>query len=256
MDIIINADIHELPLGVTRLASQGDSLLNLMHCLDFPVEKPPLADFLRQSHHLDGQWLILEPIHWQATHNDALILASGAELALTEETARALFEEVATFLAKDDFQLHYHNAYRWLLKSDGRPALNSLPTAVVRQQSMMAVLKTLDPSLYWQRLLTELQMLLSTHQVNGLWCYGEGVFQWPKQLKSVLTDDEQLLQAFPNIMQRLSLESLTTSCVLIQSYQPSQLAVLEALTLKQKTRWFWNNQAYIRPAMSWWRRWV
>ena len=77
MDVVINSECNAIPEERKPLVTRKE-----MHCLIFcfvlvmmPTD-PPLADLLRRYHNLDGDWLVLSPVHWQATHNDAMIVAA------------------------------------------------------------------------------------------------------------------------------------------------------------------------------------
>lgn len=265
MDVIINADTESTPSGSTPLVSHHNYLLHLMMSLGFQEENPPIADFLRQLHQLEGEWLLAEPVYWEASHNDAMIVAAGNQLQLTLDESQALFRDIATFLAEDGLSLHYHNAYTWLMKVDGKAALSSMPTSLMVNQSMMSIIKNMDSTLYWQRLMTELQMFLNSHvcnqletravPVNGLWIYGKGVFAW-KPDKPVMTDDEQLLATFPSNVTRLKWDEPVSSnaIILINNYEKIDMTRLLALIGNQPVRWFWNNIVYSTPRKSWWAR--
>lgn len=130
---------------------------------------------------IDGHWLTVSPIYWQATHNDAMIMACGAELDLPDDESRRWFEALAAFLVHDKVKLHYHDAHTWLIQFDAAPPINAVPVHTLIQQSMMQQLKALDPTLFWSRFLTETQMFFSEHPlnkareerypVNGVWVW-------------------------------------------------------------------------------------
>ena len=144
---------------------------------------PPGVDFLRSYHGLDGTWLVASPIYWQATHNDAMIVACDEALDLSDEESRAWFAVWAECLQLENIQLYYHDAYTWLIKPSALQPINALPVHALLQQPMMAHLKALDKTLFWSRILTENQMLFSAHPlnharkdrypINGVWIWGE-----------------------------------------------------------------------------------
>lgn len=265
MDVIINANIDELPLGCKPLVTHHDYLLNLMTCLGFHEESPPVADFLRQSYQLEGEWLVIEPVYWEATHNDAMIMAAGNQLQLTDDESHTLFTDIAAFLAEDGLSLHYHNAHTWLVKVDGKAKITSRPTNLMLNQSMMSAIKDMDDTLYWQRVMTELQMLLGSHPcnqqetrpvpINGVWVYGYGRFAFDSN-KAIMTDDEHLLASFPVNIARLSLDKPVGSnaIILINDYQKIVMSDLLAAIGNRSVGWFWNNIAWLTPRKSWWAR--
>ena len=125
---------------------------------------------------------------------------------------------------------------------------------------MMPVMQNMDNSMYWQRVMTELQMLLSQHPlnqtrglpVNGVWFYGSGPFDFPGK-PVILTDDEQLLAAFPEHIKRLDFEQKPedNAVVIINQYHESKLL---AFAGHASVNWFWNNTAYATAGTRWWRR--
>ena len=267
VDIIINADTDRPPAGSKPLVGYSDWLVNFLARLGYESSHAPVADLLRQSHHLEGEWLIIEPIHWQASHNDAMIVASGRDLQLTDAESRAWFTAVADFLREDKISLHYHNAQTWLINVDGLPKITSKPIHLMSNQSMMPVIKEMDNTMYWQRLMTELQMFLSAHPynvqreglfpVNGLWLYGEGLFRFDsKQL--IITDDEHFIASFPANIKPLSFAKPidNDAIVLINDYQKMKQDHWDAITCNRKIRWFWNNVAYSTRKKSWWSRFM
>jgi hypothetical protein len=162
MDVIVNAIKPSSPPGVEALTTQHDFWLNCLVQLGQDPLYTPLAELFRQQLNLEaGDWYIISPIHWEVTHNDAMISAYGDALNLSESLSRIWFEELSQFLAQDGFVLIYYSPAHWLMKVTNHtlvPALKSPNLKDMEHQSMMPVLATLDPTLYWQRLLTELQM--------------------------------------------------------------------------------------------------
>ena len=190
MDIIINSPIENAPKSSVAIPSQNDFMLNVLVQLGQDPICTPIASLLSQYYKLPGEWLIASPIHWQATHNDAIIVAFGDALNLSETTAQAWFTAVSQFLEADNFQLFYHNPTYWLIQAENRPRLHSNNLNAIQYQSMIPALMKLGEAVYWQRILTELQMFLfthplnhsragqdaikPTHPINGIWFWGGG----------------------------------------------------------------------------------
>jgi hypothetical protein len=216
MDIIINSILSEAPEGCTALATHGNFFSNLFACLGDPKADSqlihpenycPVADLLRRYHNLEGdEWLIASPIHWQATHNDAMIMASGEALQLYEEESRLWFAAFKDYLSADNINVHYHDPVTWLLQCPGRPAISSKPVYSLHHQSMMSELKQLDPSLFWARFMTDMQMFFSSHPlnrsrkadrflINGVWVWGGGTLVAPQSIPLVCYDSELLTLA-------------------------------------------------------------
>ncbi len=184
MDIVINAEIASIPENNTAIPTQGNFYHNILSCLGYPNDSPPVADLLRRYHHLEGEWVIASPIHWQATHNDAMIIASGSQLELSEQESKRWFEAFKEFIASENMHLHYHDAYTWLFQYEDKPQITAKPVHVLQHQSMMPELEMLDKTLFWQRFITESQMFFSgnalnkarigLYPINGVWLWGGG----------------------------------------------------------------------------------
>lgn len=267
MDVVVNDVRHDAPAGSKPLVSYGNYYPNFLTCLGYDPVYPPLADLLRLYHHLEGKWLIASPIHWQATHNDAMVVATGEELELTEDESRLWFAELVQFLKDDDFSPIYHDAQTWLFKIDTKPVLSSKSVYAMLHQSMMPALETMDNTLFWQRLITELQMYLSSHPlnqqrqdkfaINGLWFWGSGELKVTNNRK-IVTDDEVLLANPGNqlgqINSLISTSITKNDLVLVKDPRQIDLAMIEEKTQRITTHWFWNNLAYVKQKNRWWSR--
>ncbi|WP_419418479.1 hypothetical protein ACNVED_07890 [Legionella sp. D16C41] len=267
MDVILNDDNKSgiAPENSKPLISQASYELNFLNVLGYEPEKPPLGDFLRQYHRLEGQWLVASPIYWQATHNDAFIIAANNELDLNEEEAHKWFNEVATFLKEEKISLYYHNAYTWLIKVDNKPSLNSPPVQLIMRQSLMPFIEKMDTTLYWQRLFTELQMFLSNHaynnlrnekpSINGLWLYGEGQFSLNSK-RPILTNDAQLLLVFASQVKSLDFTQVINnkSIVLLKNSNELDNDKFTHQLQGKSVNWFWNNIAYQTVKQHWWNK--
>ena len=265
MDIVINAELGFKPESNVSIVNYGNYYHNLLSCLTYPVDSPPIADLLRRYHGLEGQWLIASPIHWQATHNDAMIVASGSELQLSDDESRLWFTALEAFLAPENISLYYHDAHTWLLQYDGRPHIFSKPVHVLQHQSMMPELKKLDDTLFWQRFITENQMFFSAHSlnktriglypINGLWIWGGGSLRARVKIPLVYHDDSSLKLAkllSTNVIDYTSLPSLSNNCVLLcNDFGQHDQHVLQTQLNKNTVRWYWNNVAYISKPNSW-----
>ena len=265
MDIVINAEITSVPEGTTLIPNQGNYYHNILACLDYPVDYPPVADLLRSYHGLDGQWLIASPIHWQATHNDAMIVASGHELQLSDDESRRWFAALVDFVASENIHLQYHDAHTWLIRRDTKPQILAKPVHVLQHQSMMPELKMLDETLFWQRFITENQMFFSAHAmnktreglypINGLWIWGDGALRARTETSLVGYDDDLLHLAkllSINVSHYPSLPSLSKNSVLLcNDLCPEQHQILQARLQKNTVRWYWNNHAYLSKPKNW-----
>ena len=268
MDVVINADIDAAPDGATPIATYSNYYHNLLACLGYPTDAPPVADLLRKYHSLEGEWVVVSPIHWQATHNDAMIIASGHELQIPAAESRVWFAELAEFVALYKIKVFYHDAETWLLRCDGNPPITARPVHMLHHQSLMPELKQLDQTLFWQSFLTENQMFFSAHPlnqartdsffINGLWLWGGGQLHERVQKPLICSDDSLLPIAellSTNVANYHSVSSIAKDSVLLFS-EPAQhdKLALQLRLQKNTVRWYWNNLAYLCKPKSWWSR--
>lgn len=259
MRIIINANCPSIPQDFKPLVSHSNALLNLLGCFDYDLNAPPLADLLRTTHHLEGKWLVLSPVHWEATHNDAMITAYGKELDLTPEQSSHWFSLYANFLAEEGLILKYHDAEHWLLNTPNLPPLTAKPVHQLVHKSLMPELKHLDSSLFWQKFITESQMFFASLPndtvLNGVWPWGDAQLSAKKPI-TICTDE-----AFFEIAQSLSSQvTLYNPSVLLKSFQIiliNDLTSLSSAHCKElntlSAQIYWNNCAYIQ-SRSWFSR--
>lgn len=265
MDIVINADLAAKPEGSTPIPHQENYYHTILTCLDYGGEDLPVADLLRRYHGLDGMWLIASPIHWQATHNDAMIVASGDALQLSEGESRLWFAALAEFMARDHIQLHYHDACTWLLRCDGQPPIASRAVHTLRHQSLMPEIQQLDTTLFWPRVITEAQMLFNAHplnkartesySINGIWIWGDGRLHAPVQ-KPVVCQNDHLVKLATLLSTHTStyssFASLSKNSVsLFSELTHDEHSMLQTRLQKETVRWYWNNIAYLSKPKNW-----
>lgn len=267
MDVVVNGVLSSVPLKSKVIPGQSNYYLNFLNRLGCDNERPPLADLLRHHYQLEGEWLIASPIHWEAGHNDAMLTASDEALELDETESRLWFAQVSDFLKEDGFTPLFHDAHTWLFKKSEKPALFSRSPQTILHQSITPELAALDPSLYWLRLITELQMFLNSHPlnnqraakpaINGLWFWGAGEFK-PDLINPIFTDDELLLRHELLGKQIRSLDSLTffvkDALLIIKDPDSFDFAAFENKTKNKTLRWYWNNLSYVSQANPWWSR--
>ena len=259
MDVVVNGESTEAPVA----SSQGDYYSNILLGLGYEPESLPLADLLKIYHQLSGSWLIASPVHWEATHNSAMLRATGKALDLSEDESRLWFDQVADFLKADGFTPVYHDAQTWLFRVDDKPKITSQSVHTLLHHPLMPVLRTLDDSLYWQRLITELQMYLSAHPlntkrqdlvINGLWFWGEGELNRSK-VREAISDDELLFEAgLAN--SRLNSETKFRKDHLVVIKDPQHLADFKLVEKLKKfpVNWYWNNCSYSTKSTRWWSK--
>ncbi len=271
MDIIIP---HALESDAANDVVRDPGFLNytehyhhqILNCLDYPESAPPVADVLRRVHDLAGSWLVVSPIYWEASHNDAMLLAVGEDLALSNEEGLAWFGIFAEFAKQDFSGVHYHDPYTWLIRIDQQPPLIAKPAHRLRHQSMMPELAVLDDTLFWQKRLTEVQMLFSQHPlnqarrgtkclINGIWIWGYGVF---KPTSSPIVSDSPGAQRLASVLstQTYTVSDLNiypdTALMLLEN--KTHLSEVQLKTKHQTVNWYWQNCAYQTSPQGWFKR--
>lgn len=255
MDVIINSDCTPVPEMAEHVDSQAE--LHLLSCVGYDPINPPLGDLLKTVHNLKGNWIVLSPIQWEASHNDAMIVALSKDLDWHEAESRHWFKLFADYLAHDHMELYYHNAHTWLLCVDNKPPLNALPVYQVLNHSLMPELAALDKSLYWQKFFTECQMFFAAHSstspVNGLWPWGAGSLG---EMKSVPVDSDATM--LPLAQAVSSKARLYNSSNEFKDIRILFLSDFDALSDEDKekitkitTRWYWNNCTYTKTNPNW-----
>ena len=277
MDIVINATTESDPEGCEKLGASGTAVgvasaqvgvvigqrnyyVNLLTCLGYSADSPPVADLLRKLHGLDGEWWVLSPIHWQATHNDAMIVACDAQLQLSDDESRQWFNELTEFLAQDGVKLHYHDAYTWLIQFKRVVSFDAKPVSALLQQSILPHLKALDRTSFGQRFITENQMFFSQHglnktrlnryAINGIWIWGGGVLT-SVSLKSVIAMDEAAFNLASIVSTKVSRyqigKTIAKDAVILSSTKS-----FDRESLKKRTvHWYWNNMMYSTKRTNW-----
>jgi hypothetical protein len=266
MNIIINASIDSILDGTKELVSQCSPLLNLLACLGYDSANPPLADLLSQHHHLEGQWLILSPVQWHASHNNVVITALGEDKEIDEQQMKIHFHHFSEHLMAEGMALYYHEPDTWLLSTNHRVLLKAKPVHHILNKPLMHELVQLDDTMHWQKFLTESQMyfasLKNTPLMNGVWLWGGGVLDERKKVK-ICADDKFLPMA-----QLCSTDvDLYRHDLPLRDYELLLLSDLSVLSrthqqqlAKTATRWYWNNAGYEYPDIHWltrlWRKLV
>ncbi len=260
--VIINApaNVHPVSYSFEQVPHGYSPLMQLMRNLGFKETHLPIADFLRQAYGLPGQWILCEPVYWEAGHNDAMLVADARMLEFSEALSLPLFRAVAEFLAEEGIALHYHTPDMWLIRVDDAPKLNSLPIHMMLNHSFISVIKELDMSSYWQRLMTELQMFLKSYAegllpVNGFWFSGYEPFSFTK-IPTIFTNDELLLKAFKPHFQELSCEQKVkwdkNTILFVNPYSAHLEKDIQEKIGKDKSSWIWNDVMYTSKATHWW----
>lgn len=132
-------------------------------------------------------WLRADPVHLQA-QRDQLVLVDGGMLGISPEEANALSASLNQHFAQDNLKFIAAHPTRWYLALDVAPELTTQPLPAVAGEGINHSLPSGAEGMRWNRLSTEIQMLLHTHPVNqaresqgqppinSVWFWGGGVY--------------------------------------------------------------------------------
>ncbi len=270
MDIVINDELASIIENTTTIPSFGNFYHHLLACLGYPYDAPPVADLLRRYHHLEGEWIVISPVHWQATHNDAMIVASGAQLQLSQQESLLWFEQLKEFVASENMQLYFHDAGTWLLQCADKPSIHAKPVSIIQHKSLLPELKNLDNTFYWQRFITENQMFFNTHSlnkdradlypINGVWLWGGGFLKEKMSIPIICHDAE--LHELADLLSKDVTDSQALigqkkhSVQLFMNLNQHDYQVLQKQVQKNTIRCFWNNGAYQSKSKNWISRFI
>lgn len=249
MDLIINSRCSSIEEAQQQLPSQGSWQLNLLACLGYDVENPPLATLLSQHHDLHGDWVVVSPVFWEASHNNAMITASGEQLSASEEDLTACFHQYADFLHAAGMALYYHDQYTWLLSAPNKARLQAKPVLQMIHRPLINELSLLDETLFWQKLLTESQMFFASkqhHSINGVWFWGTGILA-NKKNRSICTTEDYL-----SVCQCCSTSvSLYGPEIMLQDFDTVLIKDRSVLTAEHQQKlkkipvnYYWNDSGY------------
>lgn len=270
MDIVIHSNCPSQFEIKQPLKGYGHAYLNLFKCLGYGDDEYPVADWLRQYHGLKGEWIVVSPIYWQATHNDAMLLACGRELNCTDVENRAVFDVFSAFAEEEGLEVYYHDQYMWLLKCGDKPPIKALPPYTLLHQSMFTHLHQLDSTLSWQRFLTEVQMLFAQHlgassKINGIWIWGGGRLKTPSnRFIEVFHQNHLEMACLLSTNVYFGGEQVGISASRRRALSKNALFWFDSLTLEEykcllsqlkpyMVNWYWDNLAYQTPKSSWFK---
>ncbi|CAM3084691.1 Uncharacterized protein conserved in bacteria [Legionella steigerwaltii] len=260
MHVVIDSECHSIPEQAGLLTAEGNVLLNFLLSLGYAPDNPPFADLLRQHHHLEGEWFVLTPVHWEATHNDAMIVTLARNLQFEESESRAWFDLFSEYLAEEETTLFYHDAGTWLLSNNKKYSLNAKPPHHLLHQSLMPELIQLDNTMHWQKFITESQMLFASRPnqslINGLWVWGNSKLD-EKKTTNICVDEH----FFPFAQLCSTHVTLYRPGITLKDYQILLLSEFSSLSDQHQeelkmmpVHWYWNNTAYSMSTGSWYAR--
>ncbi|STY29380.1 Uncharacterized protein conserved in bacteria [Legionella wadsworthii] len=260
MHVVIDSDCSSIPDGINPFNSEGNALLNFLLSVGYDPVNPPLAELLKRHHNLEGQWLIMTPIHWEATHNDAMIVAWGKDLQLSQPEAKSWFDLFSQYFAEENALLYFHDSETWLLCRDNQVSIEAKPPHHLLHQSLMPELAKLDKTMFWQKFITEVQMFFASQAnqsvANGLWVWGGGKLK-DKIPINICVDEHYypIAQIVSNqvTLYRPEIKLKDQQILLLKDFSMLSARHQEELS-SISVQWFWNNVAYSTAPHRWYVR--
>lgn len=131
-----------------------------------------------------GAWLRADPVHLRVDQ-DSVVLHDAAVLGLAREEADALAARLRAHFARDGLALEVLAPARWYLRVSPADLPATTPLERANGHNVFGLLPRGTGRINWPALLTEVQMLLAEHAVdgarepgqaavNGVWFWGEG----------------------------------------------------------------------------------
>jgi hypothetical protein len=140
-------------------------------CASFGVKRQrdwPAGAILAQAADMqDGStfWLCAQPVHLRIERDDLLLLPPS-KLRLSAEESRTLLAFLQPYCANHGLQLGHVDTGLWCIGASRAQSLCTTEIELAQGHSLNDLLPTGDDGPFWQRLVTELQMVLHEHPVN------------------------------------------------------------------------------------------
>jgi hypothetical protein len=198
----------------------------------------------------EGYWLCADPVNLQLHRAQMMLLP---EVGATREEAAALCDSLNTHFAGQGMRFFAPHPQRWYVQLQQEPQLSTVPL----QQAAWQDAKFHQPQgadvLHWQRITTEMQMLLYANAVNqareargellisSLWLWGGGRAQQIGRPFEVCGGDSVLAAAFARVAGISHIDSMQA---LLDGNGQSGLWVCEALRADRQRGDFalWREQ--------------
>jgi hypothetical protein len=252
LHIIVDAPHTEEVVAAQNFYTKQWWQMNLMHAIN---GADGIAQFLAQQHHFpQGNWYIASPIHWEATHNDAMIVYD-AKTGEDESQLAHFFQVFQGFLERDDCPVQKLDLSVWLFDAKNLidfklPSLNA-----VMHRSLQDYLRDMPSG--WRTWFTEVQMLFhaaspnATSIINGVWPWGGGKF-------SIVTEIYRFGE-FSGIESKAwtpSMQLPTQGVLLIaQAHKEEFLALFDKkYSNHMPVTWWWQNKMYQTQPQSLWKK--
>lgn len=160
----------------------------------------------------NGGWLLASLVQLHADLSQVYIFGNE-HLQLSPDEISNLILKLNEFLVDDGLKIYSVDGLLWLIHLSSIPSIVSRPLAAVIGKNLQSYLPTGESASYWQKLLTEIQMLLFQSEVNqqrerkglpvanSLWLWGEGSLQnvVPITCYAGIFTDDLAVQGFANL---------------------------------------------------------
>lgn len=162
--------------AIKNSSNQEDSVFSELglteyKSIDKNKDKPYAALSLLAENSLDvdvsteSYWLRADPVNLQPDR-DTVLLAGHEQLALTQEEANKLVEQINIHFVDEPWILYTFAPHRWYLRLDKPADLKTTPLAKILGEDINQFISTGDDADYWFKIINELQMLLHGSTVN------------------------------------------------------------------------------------------
>lgn len=157
---------------IEKSSNQEDSVFSELGLTEYKSKDKPYAALsllaesgLEVDVSTESYWLRADPVNLQPDRDTAL-LAGHEELALTQDEANKLVEQINTHFIDEPWTLHTFAPHRWYLHLENPAELKTTPLAKVLGEDINQFISTGDDADYWFKIINELQMLLHSSNVN------------------------------------------------------------------------------------------
>ena len=160
-------------------------------CAAFGVKRQndwPVGAILAQAREAPGVsafWVCANPVHL-AIDRDSLILQPLSELRISDQESQALVSAIRAHFATEQLEMIHIDTGVWVVGALHDQNLSTTELALAEGRSVDGLLPTGADAPWWQRMVTEAQMILHDHPVNiareqrgevpinSLWIWGGG----------------------------------------------------------------------------------
>lgn len=202
----------------------------LQHLLQWPGNTIPVAALAAAMHGMpahEGAWMVAEITQLQADMSTVYCMGNH-QVTFDDVATAAHFERLKPYLEADGIFLQVINRLQAILQHN-QANTTTVPHSQVAGKN---IAQKLPNDKYWQRLMTEVQMLWhDTPEANGVWFWGEGAYSVPETcIWDHIWGDGLLAQSIASGL-KLPYDtlSLTSDIKLLASNASHDLVIIENL---------------------------